>query len=323
MRNFVTPHACSSAINRQIHDLHLTRVLALHAGALGDFVLALHVLSRLRGLRGDMRIDVVARSPLARWLSGRGIIDHALDYESCGFSQLFSPEESARVTPELDAIRGYDLVLNFMSDGTGSPASGLRRVGVRRLLCIDPAPAASTLVARRHITEQWMRAVADQGLDLQQAAPTRLQMPDSERELARRRLAEFCGRPEGMLALIHPGSGGRAKCAPLSWFEAHVDSAKRAGNGVAWMIGPTEVEWYGQAWIKRLQASAPVLCEEDIGRAAEWIRGSDRYIGNDAGMTHVAALLGVETLAVFGPTDPKVWGPLGTKVTCLRLGTFI
>ena len=52
-------------------------------------------------------------------------------------------------------------------------------------------------------------------------------------------------------------------------------------------------------------------------QAAQWLLGADHYIGNDAGMTHVAALAGVPTLALFGPTDPAVWGPRGPGVRIL------
>jgi ADP-heptose:LPS heptosyltransferase len=41
---------------------------------------------------------------------------------------------------------------------------------------------------------------------------------------------------------------------------------------------------------------------------------SRAYVGNDSGVSHLAAALGVPTIAVFGPTDPTVWAPLGPKV---------
>jgi ADP-heptose:LPS heptosyltransferase len=43
------------------------------------------------------------------------------------------------------------------------------------------------------------------------------------------------------------------------------------------------------------------------------------YIGNDSGLTHLAAAVaGPEVLALFGPTDPRVWAPLGPGVRTLR-----
>ena len=39
------------------------------------------------------------------------------------------------------------------------------------------------------------------------------------------------------------------------------------------------------------------------------------YVGNDSGVSHLAAACGAPTVAVFGPTDPAVWMPLGRKTT--------
>jgi ADP-heptose:LPS heptosyltransferase len=41
------------------------------------------------------------------------------------------------------------------------------------------------------------------------------------------------------------------------------------------------------------------------------------FVGNDSGITHLAAYLGCPTIALFGPTDPRMWGPLGRRVKIL------
>ncbi len=38
------------------------------------------------------------------------------------------------------------------------------------------------------------------------------------------------------------------------------------------------------------------------------------YLGNDSGVTHLAAALGIPTVAIFGLTDPHLWGPVGQHV---------
>ncbi len=47
---------------------------------------------------------------------------------------------------------------------------------------------------------------------------------------------------------------------------------------------------------------------------------ASHYIGNDSGITHLAAALGTPTLALFGPTDPAQWAPRGPHVRILHTG---
>ncbi len=105
-----------------------------------------------------------------------------------------------------------------------------------------------------------------------------------------------------MSAIIHPFSGSSKKNWPLSRFQT-------LSNAL-----PLEVEWLAGPEEELRDANR----FDDLLEAAAWIRGARLYIGNDAGMTHLAAATGVQTLALFGPTDPAVWAPRGENVTVLR-----
>ena len=45
-----------------------------------------------------------------------------------------------------------------------------------------------------------------------------------------------------------------------------------------------------------------------------WLAKARLYIGNDSGISHLAAAAGTPVLALFGPTDPAVWAPRGPNV---------
>ena len=47
---------------------------------------------------------------------------------------------------------------------------------------------------------------------------------------------------------------------------------------------------------------------------AQWIATARAYVGNDSGITHLAASVGTPVVALFGPVDPTVWAPRGEKV---------
>jgi len=56
----------------------------------------------------------------------------------------------------------------------------------------------------------------------------------------------------------------------------------------------------------------------DITEFADLLRHAGGFIGNDSGATHLAAFLGLPVIAIFGPSDPDRWKPLGRAVKVLR-----
>ena len=55
-----------------------------------------------------------------------------------------------------------------------------------------------------------------------------------------------------------------------------------------------------------------------LGRLAALLQQAELYIGNDSGITHLAAACGVKTIALFGPTDPRIWAPQGWNLKIIR-----
>jgi ADP-heptose:LPS heptosyltransferase len=102
--------------------------------------------------------------------------------------------------------------------------------------------------------------------------------------------------------VIHPFSGSPRKNWPIGNF---VDLAQHLPCPVDWIRGPDE-QFPGATHI------------ENLGSLASWMLGARLYIGNDSGITHLAAAAGCSTLALFGPTNPEIWAPRGPNVSVLR-----
>jgi heptosyltransferase-3 len=60
----------------------------------------------------------------------------------------------------------------------------------------------------------------------------------------------------------------------------------------------------------------------DLLELARFVAGARAYIGSDSGITHLAAAVGTPTIALFGPTDPAIWGPRGQRVCIIRGDTM-
>jgi heptosyltransferase-3 len=102
--------------------------------------------------------------------------------------------------------------------------------------------------------------------------------------------------------VIHPFSGSAKKNWPLELYRM---MAERLPLPVEWIAGPEE-EFPG------------AIRFDSLLDLASWLAAADLYIGNDSGITHLAAAAGVPTLALFGPTNPAVWAPRGRQVEVLR-----
>ena len=60
----------------------------------------------------------------------------------------------------------------------------------------------------------------------------------------------------------------------------------------------------------------------DLWDLARYLGGALAYVGNDSGTTHLAAAIGIPTVALFGPTDPAVWAPRGNSVKVIQAGSM-
>ena len=291
--------------------------LILHAGALGDCVLTLHVATALRKL--GHRVTMAARSPIATWAAKRGLIDEAIPLDRLS-PLLWSPNSTSdmRANDTLALLKNFDRTISFL----GGPKEDVARrltelLGSNRVIQIDPRPTEQTLRDGMHITRQWVGDINRQGIDL------KYEISNVDYEFATTLLSSEHRKSLNYHIttipnlLVHPGSGGRAKCCPLPLLEALMAELLSRGLDAQWMVGPDEVERDGIEFRKRLERTAPIIFDEAVEAAANRVAAADAFIGNDAGMTHVAALADVNTLALFGPTDPRVWRPLGPSCAVL------
>jgi ADP-heptose:LPS heptosyltransferase len=87
------------------------------------------------------------------------------------------------------------------------------------------------------------------------------------------------------------------------------------GGVVVLLLGPVEEERGG---VHELRQHCLVAGGLSLSQAAALLAASDVYLGNDSGITHLAAALGVPTVALFGPSDPRQWAPRGRQVAIVR-----
>jgi ADP-heptose:LPS heptosyltransferase len=278
-------------------------LLVVHPGALGDLVVAFDSLLRLRR-RFPGGIDGVCQGHLGRLAAGLGIFRRAVAMEAAVFAGLYTDASGGVDTALVDFFRPYKAVLLF-SNSTAL-AQGVRRVFRKPLHRIPPRPPRHR---RIHVHDHLMDQLAAEGL--LRRSDTAALFPPGFPSLK----TGTDGGTRGAAVFIHPGSGSPRKNWPLERFAALARRLLGAGMRPEFVLGPAE----GRLRATLLEDDGPWPCHtpatlDDF--AARLTRGG-AYVGNDAGGTHLAAFLGLPTLALFGPSDPLRWRPRGRRTSVL------
>jgi heptosyltransferase-3 len=101
-------------------------------------------------------------------------------------------------------------------------------------------------------------------------------------------------------AAIHPFASSKAKRAAIEVFQVAAERLERE-MPVYWLRGPEE-KLDGAIFIP------------DLYELACWLRGARIFVGNDSGISHLAAAVGTPVMAYFQASDPKVWAPRGCSM---------
>ena len=125
------------------------------------------------------------------------------------------------------------------------------------------------------------------------------------------------GRP---VVAMGPGAVGRGKAWPPEHYAAAVGKLTAEGMEVWILGGPGEAELAARL----TEAGGPLardLTGHDLRDAILALSLADAALTNDSGLMHIAAALGTPTVAIFGPTSPRLWGPLNPLAAALEPAT--
>lgn len=287
------------------------KVLVVRPGALGDTILALPGMRALRAAVGPGgRVEVVGYTAYLE-LARNHLHAHAIHSIDRGlFSGLFSEPVSKELLEFLDE---YDVLVAWCHRLAALLETRFRRAG-RACVRASPVPIPGSGC---HVAEHLTRTLEPLGLRAPVDLPT-IAPADGATERAGRLLAEV-GWAERPYTVVHPGSGDPMKNWPSERFREILRLARRDGCPPLVLQGPADEE-AALALGKDRSLRVARLVEPRLGVLAELLRGARLYIGNDSGVTHLAAAVGAPTIALFGATDPSIWGPRGPQVRVLSQG---
>jgi ADP-heptose:LPS heptosyltransferase len=283
----------------------MKHITIIHMGAVGDLIQALPLMRAVRMKWPQARVTLVGRPERAALARLAGLADACADFDS--FVRL--------------APAAADLVIDFLGAGT------VQRSPAARVVAIEPLPPPGWTGS----AAAWVLKQAGEALGLP-LVPETPEITISAAVLDAARASLAAKGIGGAFAAIHPGSGSPKKNWPLDRFMEVARRLRQEGRRqVAWLAGPAEAE---RRTLAPLGRQEPVLADLALEQAAGVLAMADLYVGNDSGITHLAAAVrrpglpgrcrgkpggrATPTVALFGPTDPRPWAPRGPHVRIIR-----
>ncbi len=268
----------------------MRKLLIIHQGALGDVVLTFPALIRLR--EKFSVIQAICQGKIGRLACELGVVDSCFPLEAATVSSLYTKS----VAPDVQKIlAACDESLAFSRSEQLN--ASMSRTTDHPLHVIPPRPDPHCPI---HVTDHVLSHLTTCGL-----------LEDGEISHTDRRYSGY----DPAKILIHPGSGSRRKNWPLSNFVQIGRALKKTGLKPEFILGPAE---HFLAVSLENDHGTIIHTLSDPVELLFLLRNAGGFIGNDSGVTHLAAFVGLPTIAIFGPSDPRRWRPLGRSVKVIR-----
>lgn len=330
------------------------QALIIQPGAVGDGILTIPLARLLRQYAGIDSIDIMGHPEKLAYLKGRTELDEVISLEAVPLHRLFTDSNTFDLSEGdelIELLRPYDVIISFLGDEEGHFEKNLifttafTHTADVIMLPIKP-PADYPGHAARFFLEQCINQILP-GIIFDEHAPAdiygriygrgakrafpglftaQVSLIDEviktplirttalEIEAGRSVLRGFGIESAGNLIVLHPGSGGVHKCWPLKEFQSLVSMLSRLEYQPVFLLGPVEQDTWVAQTLEELNSQTPLLHNLSLEQVTQVLSCCSGYVGNDSGITHLAGAVGAPAVAIFGPSNPRHWQPLGQKV---------
>jgi len=283
-------------------------------GGLGDLLVALPSIRLLRKVFPEHFFSLVCRAEYGRLFREARVVDAVLPVDDSRWLPLFDeqpqPPEDFR-----QWLSGFDFIVGWLQRETSRAL--LRKtlswpVFSRRWIVYDPH---SMIPVSRYFFDQTSALVCDRpGVSATLEDCGRLPILKKEgRESGAPEEAQRVVLPRAF-TVVHPGSGSEKKCWPLENFLEIVAMLHQKGIEGFLITGEAEARMEKEIQRSALPPGWAWLCRPSLLRLAGLLQEAEFYLGNDSGVTHLAAACGTPGLAVFRKDLEIAWRPYGQIV---------
>lgn len=294
-------------------------VLIVRLSAIGDVIHALPVLDALRQALPEAKLGWVVEELSAPLLEGHPQLDKLYVIPKKRWKKYWHALYFEEIRPFFRQVKadGWDAVIDLhglTKSGLVSWMTGTKlRVGYGDH---DGRELNKLFTNRKVKPPQWAEHVVERNLSLLEGlgiiAPkdTRgvLALTDEEREAMRGRLCEAGWNGEEPLLAINPGAGWASKLWPTAYYAelgAAIAKKRKMRPLVLWGPGEEEIRDAVAEALRMRETACLLAPPTSVRELAALISLCTMFVGGDTGPTHMAGMLGVHTLSIFGASDAK------------------
>jgi len=266
------------------------KTLIIHQGALGDLIVALSAVLRILNKED---IVLACRSHLLPLIKKLNVVHHAFSVDDIQFTSLFTKNPDAEIKKyfeKFDEIILFSNSLIFIKN--------LKRLSNCPVYQIPPRPEPEQRINVADFLTQNLKMIYP---GISENSLCKAEKTSKEKKLFTRNI------------LLHPGSGSKRKNWPLPNFIKIYRDLIDKGYFPEWIIGPAEN--YIMPELKKEGIPEKIIYDcLDLPEFINKLEISELFIGNDSGLSHLSAFIGIPVIAIFGPSDPIRWQPVGPYV---------
>lgn len=278
---------------------HAPRFLILRGGAIGDFIATLPVLQALRTQWPEAYMEIWGYPHIAELAVATGLAQTVVSLDRAEMARFFVPEPQFS-DAQVAAVRSFDLVFNYLHDPVGQVRSNLLLAGAKQVL------SGSPIIKRGHAVPFLLEPLQALAIYESDLLPV-LDFPADQRVRGRERLQKqgLKGRPFA----VHPGSGSPLKNWPVERYAEILRRLQERNQETVVVIG--EADRSEAEMLARALPGVACLTGLTLPELGATLAECGGFLGNDSGISHLAAAVGLPVTVLFGASDPETWAPRG------------
>jgi len=287
-------------------------ILLFRWGGLGDLLVTLPSIFFVRKKFPSRRLTLVCRQEYGSLLKETGIVDEVVSGSDASLAPLFA--DSYDVQSELARwLKEFSLILGWMQKERSLPIEEhFSNQGVKNFRFFACDPTQSSQISK-FFFEKTAEFIGE-GYSLKVAFEECQFLPLSrEQKEESLKLLGSDADKSGRIVVIHPGSGSEKKYWPLKNFFEIIFRLSRKGIRGALVTGEAEERMRKEIEKTALPRGWQWILNPPLLKLAGLLSESSLYLGNDSGITHLAAASGTKILALFRKDLECIWKPYGNS----------